>query len=75
MVYVYVCIHTHACTCNGVLLNHKKEWDSAIYNKMNGPRGCEAYWNKSKTNTVMLALTCGIEKNKTSEHNEIDSQM
>ena len=65
MVYVYVWIHTHACTCNGVLLNHKKEWDSAIYNKMNGPRGCEAYWNsQTKTNTVMLALTCESKRIK-----------
>ena len=41
--YMCMYVYTHACTCNGVLLNHKKEWDSAIYNKMNGPRGFEAY--------------------------------
>ena len=30
-----------------ILLNHKKEWNLAVYNNMNGPRGNNAEWNKS----------------------------
>ena len=30
---------------NGVLPSHKKEWDLAIYNNMDGPRRYNAKWN------------------------------
>ena len=52
MVYIY----------NGILLSHKKEWNSAICNKIDGLGGYYAKWNKSdrKTNTVWYHLTCGI---------------
>ena len=30
--------HTHTHTHNGILLSHKKEWNSAIYKIVDGPR-------------------------------------
>ena len=30
---------------NVILLSHKKEWNSAIYSNMDGPREYYAYWN------------------------------
>ena len=30
--------HTHTHTQNGILLSHKKEWNSAIFNNADGPR-------------------------------------
>ena len=36
-------VHIH----NVVLLSHKKEWNLAIYNNMDGPREYYAKWNKS----------------------------
>ena len=35
---------------NGVLLSHKKEWDSTICNNMNGPGDYHTNWSKPKTN-------------------------
>ena len=35
---VYTHTHTHTHTHNGILLSHKKEWNSAICNNMDGPR-------------------------------------
>ena len=35
---------------NGVLLSHKKEWDNAICNNMNGPGDYHTNWSKPKTN-------------------------
>ena len=32
---------------DGFLLKHKKEWDLAICNSIDGPRGHYAKWNKS----------------------------
>ena len=32
---------------NGILLIHKKEQNSAIYSKMDGPRDCNNEWGKS----------------------------
>ena len=31
----------------GILLSHKNEWNLAICNDMDGPRGYNAKWNKS----------------------------
>ena len=44
MVYMY----------NGILLNHKKEWNFAIYNNMDGPGGYYAKWNKSDRERQIL---------------------
>ena len=32
---------------NGILLNHKKEWNSAICSNMDGSRDCHSEWSKS----------------------------
>ena len=32
---------------NGILLNHKKEWNNAICSNMDGPRDYHTKWNKS----------------------------
>ena len=62
---VCVCTHTHTHThpyihihiFNGILLSHKKEWNSNICNSMGDPR--EYYLSEisqSKTNTVYYHL-------------------
>ena len=33
---------------NGILLSHKKEWNSAICSDMDGPRDCHTEWSKSE---------------------------
>ena len=33
---------------NGLLLNHKKEWNKAICSNMNGPRDYHTKWSKSE---------------------------
>ena len=46
---------------NRILHNPKKEWDLAICNNVDGPRGCDAKWNKSdKDKCHMILLICGI---------------
>ena len=37
-------VYTH----NGVLLNHKKEWNNAICSNMDGPRDYHTKWSKSE---------------------------
>ena len=32
---------------NGILLNHKKEWNNAICSNMDGPRAFHTEWSKS----------------------------
>ena len=39
---------------NGILLSHKKEWNNAICNDMDGPRDCHSDWNKSDTKTNII---------------------
>ena len=34
------------CICYGILLSYKKEWNPAIYDNMDGPRGYYAKGNK-----------------------------
>ena len=50
--------HTHTHTHNGILLSHKKEWNFAICDNTDGPRGYYAKWNKAdrKRNTVWFHL-------------------
>ena len=47
---------------NGMLCTNKKEWNFAIGNNMNGPRGYYAKWNKSDRERQILYVTiiCGI---------------
>ena len=54
-------IYTHTYIHNGIKLNHKKEWNFAICNNMDGVGGYFAKWNKSeKDKHCMLSLTGGI---------------
>ena len=39
---------------NGILLNHKKEWNFAICSNMDGPGGHYAKWNKSDREKQIL---------------------
>ena len=43
---------------NGIFLSHKKKWNLAICDNMDGPAEYYAKWNKSGKN--MVSLTCGI---------------
>ena len=42
-----VCVYIN----NGILFKHKKEWNNAICNNMDGPRDYHAKWSKSKRET------------------------
>ena len=44
---VYIYIYIHIYIHNGILLNHKKEWNNAIWSNMNGSRDCHTEWSKS----------------------------
>ena len=39
---------------NGILLNHKKEWNSAICSNMDGPRDYHTKWSKSERERRIL---------------------
>ena len=39
MIYIYI--------YHEILLSHKKEWNLAIFDNIDGPRGYYAKWNKS----------------------------
>ena len=39
---------------NGLLLSHRKEWDLAICNNIDGPRGYYTMWNKSDSERQIL---------------------
>ena len=39
---------------NGILLSHKKEWNTAICNNMDGPRDCHTKWSKSDKDKYLL---------------------
>ena len=43
---VYIHTHTHTHTQNGILLNHKNEWNIAIYSSMDGPKFYHTKWSK-----------------------------
>ena len=67
-----MCTHTHTHThthTNGILLSHKKEWNLAIYDYMDRPRGYHAKWNKSDREIQILYdfIYMGNLKNKTNE--------
>ena len=44
---------------NRILLSHKKEWNLTICDRMDGPSGHYAKWNKSDK-YHMISLTCVI---------------
>ena len=60
------------CVCvYSILLSHKKEWDFAICNNIDGPRGTSEI-NQSKTNTVWFNSYVEFKKqiNKQKETNK-----
>ena len=65
--------HTH----NGILLNHKKEWNFALCNDIDGLGWYYAKWNKSDKDKYCMITHMWNLKSKTSECNkkEIDSQI
>ena len=60
---------------NGILLNHKKDWNSVICSNMNGPRYYQTTWRQRKTN-IIYHLNVEFLKNasKLIYRTEIDSQ-
>ena len=52
---------------NEILLSHKKEWNFAICDHMNGPRGYYAKWNKSGRERQTAIIYMWNLKNKASE--------
>ena len=54
---------------NGILLSHKKEWNSAICSNMDGPRGHNAKWNKSDRERQIL-YNCTFMWNLNNKTNE-----
>ena len=50
-----------------ILLSHKKEWNVAICDNMNEPRGYYAKWNKSDRERQTTIIYMWNLKNKTSE--------
>ena len=54
---------------NRILLSHKKEWNLAICNNMDEPRGFYSKWNKSDSERKMpynFTYMCNL-KNKTND--------
>ena len=50
---------------NGILLNHKKEWNNATGSNMNGPRDYQIKWSKLEKDKYHMSFICGIVKNGT----------
>ena len=42
---------------NGILLSHKKEWNNAICNNMDGPWDCHTEWSKSDRERQIYVIT------------------
>ena len=65
MVYVY----------HGILLSNKKEWNFAICNNVDGPRGHYAKWNESDREIQILSVFTHMWnlKNKTNEYNKTET--
>ena len=55
MVYIY----------NGI--SHKKEWNNAICNNMDGLRDYHTKWSNSNKDKYHISLICGILKNDKNE--------
>ena len=44
---------------NGILLSHKKKWNSVICSELDGCRVCHTEWSKSeRENQILYANTC-----------------
>ena len=53
-IYTYICVYIYINKYNGILLSHKKEWNLAICDNMDGPRWHYAKLNKSGRERQML---------------------
>ena len=55
ILYIYICtsdIH------NGILLNHKKEWNNTICSKTDGSRDFHTKWSKPDRDKYHMDNTC-----------------
>ena len=71
VIYIYMNIW------NGVLVNHKKEWNNAICNNMDGHRDYHTKWSKPKINTLCYFSYVNSKNHDMNEliyKTEIDSQ-
>ena len=63
---------------NGILLNHEKEWNIAIYSNMDGPRDYHSEWSKSDRERQMSWYHLYVESKKCTNEliyeTKIDSQ-
>ena len=68
-------MRTFAYIYNGQLHNHKKEWNSAICNNVDKPRGYYAQRNKSdRERQIFYVITYMWNlKNKTNEYNKTET--
>ena len=58
-----------ACVCNGILLNHQKEWNLAICKDVNGATEYYAKWNSQRKTYIPYDFShmCNL-RNKTDGH-------
>ena len=59
--WIKVMVHIY----NGILLSHKKEWNSAICSNMDKPRDYHIKWSQKKTNITWHYLYVESNKNDT----------
>ena len=61
--------HISTYTYNGILLNHKKEWNNAICSNMDGPKDCHTKWSKSGRERQIydIIYMLNLKKNGTNE--------
>ena len=62
---------------NGILLSHKKEWNNAICNNMNGPRDYHTKWSKpGRERQVSYDTTymCNLKEKKKTQMNLFPKQ-
>ena len=74
-IYKHIYIHTYIHTYSGILLSHKKEWNLAICNIMDGSRGYDAKWNNSSRERSIphdFTNLCNL-RNKTNEQGKTET--
>ena len=61
-IYMYTYIYMYVCVCNGILLNHKKEWNSAIAETWIDLETViqSEISQKEKSKHFIISLICGI---------------
>ena len=60
MTYTHTCphIHRHRERYNGILFDHRKEWNNAICSNMDEPRDFYAKYVRKRQHMILLG--CGI---------------